>query len=173
MKLLTPSHALLLALALALGAHAQEARVTVQADQTSHRLSLYLTGACIEDVNHEIYGGLYSQMLFGESFQEPVRVVAPKGFKAFGGTWRVRGEELLASGSAGDRLVSDLPAFANGEVGVGVFIPDRKLHNAGLIDRRGGAGCPPRLCRGAGTDVRSAPGDGAGGGVGGAGRGRL
>ena len=36
-----------------------------------HRLSRYLTGACIEDVNHEIYGGLYSQMIFGESFQEP------------------------------------------------------------------------------------------------------
>jgi alpha-L-arabinofuranosidase len=25
----------------------------------------------MEDVNHEIYGGLYSQMLFGEAFQEP------------------------------------------------------------------------------------------------------
>jgi len=29
-----------------------------------------MTGACIEDVNHEIYGGIYSQMIFGESFQE-------------------------------------------------------------------------------------------------------
>ena len=28
-------------------------------------------GACLEDVNHEVYGGLYSQMVFGESFQEP------------------------------------------------------------------------------------------------------
>ena len=34
-------------------------------------ISRYLTGACIEDVNHEIYGGLYSQLIFGESFQEP------------------------------------------------------------------------------------------------------
>jgi alpha-L-arabinofuranosidase len=34
-------------------------------------ISKYRTGACIEDVNHEIYGGLYSQMIFGESFQEP------------------------------------------------------------------------------------------------------
>ena len=31
-----------------------------------------MTGSCIEDVNHEIYGGIYSQMIFGESFQEPV-----------------------------------------------------------------------------------------------------
>ncbi|CAK9060530.1 unnamed protein product [Durusdinium trenchii] len=30
-----------------------------------------LVGAGIEDVNHELYGGLYSQMLVGESFEEP------------------------------------------------------------------------------------------------------
>ena len=52
-------------------AAAQEAEVVVHANQVSHRVSRYLTGACIEDVNHEIYGGLYSQMIFGESFQEP------------------------------------------------------------------------------------------------------
>ena len=28
-------------------------------------------GSCIEDVNHEIYGGLYAQQIFGESFEEP------------------------------------------------------------------------------------------------------
>src|ERR1039457_226393 len=50
---------------------AQEATITIHADQVLHTNSLYLTGACIEDVNHEIYGGLYSQMIFGESFQEP------------------------------------------------------------------------------------------------------
>ena len=60
-----------LALASAAGAAAQEARIVVHADRTVHPISRYLTGACIEDVNHEIYGGLYSQMIFGESFQEP------------------------------------------------------------------------------------------------------
>ena len=25
----------------------------------------------LEDVNHELYGGLYSQLVFGESFEEP------------------------------------------------------------------------------------------------------
>ena len=49
----------------------QEARIDVQADQLVGRVSRCLTGACIEDVNHEIYGGIYSQMIFGESFQEP------------------------------------------------------------------------------------------------------
>jgi len=38
-----------------------------------------MTGACLEDVNHEIYGGLYSQMLFGESFQELPMQIDSKG----------------------------------------------------------------------------------------------
>jgi alpha-L-arabinofuranosidase len=33
--------------------------------------STQMTGVGMEDVNHEIYGGLYSQMVFGESFAEP------------------------------------------------------------------------------------------------------
>merc|ERR1719230_1187448 len=33
--------------------------------------SSHLIGAGIEDVNHELYGGLYSQMIFGETFSEP------------------------------------------------------------------------------------------------------
>jgi alpha-L-arabinofuranosidase len=33
--------------------------------------STRMTGVGLEDVNHEIYGGLYSQMVFGESFAEP------------------------------------------------------------------------------------------------------
>src|ERR1039458_2760922 len=40
-------------------AAAQEAEIVVHANQVTHRVSRYLTGACIEDVNHEIYGGLY------------------------------------------------------------------------------------------------------------------
>ena len=128
--------ALLLTALLALeSASAQEARITVWADHVLHPVSRYLTGACIEDVNHEIYGGLYSQMVFGESFQEPAASVPPRGFRAFGGQWRVRGEELHFSGVAGDKLVSELPPFADGEVGVEVFVADRQCSNAGLIVR--------------------------------------
>ena len=43
----------------------------VQADKVLGRVSPYMRGAGIEDVNHELYGGIYSQMLFGESFEEP------------------------------------------------------------------------------------------------------
>lgn len=52
-----------------------ESHIRVYAKDVIHKVSRYLTGACIEDVNHEIYGGLYSQMIFGESFQEPVITV--------------------------------------------------------------------------------------------------
>lgn len=54
---------------LAASGQAQEAvpTIVVDASQVLHRVSNYLTGACIEDVNHEIYGGIDSQMLFGES----------------------------------------------------------------------------------------------------------
>jgi DUF1680 family protein len=45
-------------------------KIDVQADRTLHPMSRLLTGACIEDVNHEIYGGIFSQLVFGESFQE-------------------------------------------------------------------------------------------------------
>src|SRR5271163_3865790 len=76
---------------LAFVAQAQEAAIEVQADRGNHPLSRLLTGACIEDVNHEIYGGIYSQMVFGESFQEPASA-ALQGFKAMGGNGRVHGE---------------------------------------------------------------------------------
>jgi len=114
-------------------ASAQEARLVVHADEVSHRVSRYLTGACIEDVNHEIYGGLYSQMIFGESFQEPPSAVALKGFTACGGRWRVKDDVLWADGGDGPKLIADEPVVGTGEVGVEVFLPEFKGGNAGLI----------------------------------------
>ena len=65
--------------------------ISVHAGDVIARPSRHLTGACIEDVNHEIYGGLYSQMIFGESFQEPSAVPPVKGFVNYGGTWTLHG----------------------------------------------------------------------------------
>ncbi len=66
-----PGKLLLALLTAALPVFAAEVTIHVQADHVEGPVSHLLTGACIEDVNHEIYGGLYSQMIFGESFQEP------------------------------------------------------------------------------------------------------
>jgi len=132
--------AMVLAAMLSAGvADAQEVRVTVDAGRVVNRVSPYLAGACLEDVNHEVYGGIYSQMIFGESFQEPSNS-PPQGFRVLGGRWTVRDDELIAAGIPGDKLISDVPAFSNGEVGVEVFVPDRQLTNAGLILRVGDAG---------------------------------
>jgi alpha-L-arabinofuranosidase len=51
---------------------AENARILVDSRQVIARVTPWTTGACIEDVNHEVYGGIYSQMIFGESFQEPL-----------------------------------------------------------------------------------------------------
>jgi hypothetical protein len=115
-------------------AAAEPTRIVVHADQPGTRLSRYLTGACIEDVNHEIYGGIYSQMLFGESFQEPAATAAPAGFEAFGGRWAVKDGVLTASGPDGPKLVN-VPSERVAGVRVEVFLPDASAGNAGLIVR--------------------------------------
>lgn len=111
------------------------ATISVQADQVLGRVSPYLTGACIEDVNHEIYGGLYSQMIFGEAFQEPPPSPVIRGFKAQGGRWIARDGEIQINGLDGPKLVSDHTPFADGSAGVELFFADRTGENAGLILR--------------------------------------
>jgi hypothetical protein len=109
------------------------ATLRIDASKPAGRVSRHLTGACIEDVNHEVYGGIYSQMIFGESFQEPAFQQPLAGFIAHGGSWAPDGDTLLAGGGPGPKLVSDHAPFASGEVGVEVFFPDRAAGNAGLI----------------------------------------
>ena len=116
--------------------------IDVHADRTIARVSRFTTGACIEDVNHEIYGGLYSQMVFGESFQEPPITSAPPGFSAYGGNWLVRDGEVTAAAGDGPKLIYEKTKLSNGEASVEIFFPDKTAGNAGLILRvdRPGAG---------------------------------
>ena len=67
---------------------AQEATISINASKVENKISPYLYGACIEDVNHEIYGGLYDQKIFGESFEEPVRGFTFDHFTAYEGYWQ-------------------------------------------------------------------------------------
>lgn len=120
-------------LGLVVCAGGQDVTVRVDAAHPAHALSPWLTGACIEDVNHEIYGGLYSQMLFGESFQEPSSLSPVKGFRVLGGQWSLHGDEVHGRGSDGPKLVSQLPAFGDGQVDVQVLLTDRAAGNVGLI----------------------------------------
>lgn len=124
---------LVLATLLPASTRGQEARIEVRADHDLHRLSPYLKGACIEDVNHEIYGGLYSQMIFGESFQEPAPPLPLKGFTAYGGQWTPSEGVLRAAAGDGPKLIDGGPEFAEGEVGVEILFPEGVNGNAGLI----------------------------------------
>lgn len=121
-----------LSLLLAAG-QAQEGAIHVRADQAVHRVSRYLTGACIEDVNHEVYGGIDSQMVFGESFQEPPPTRALKGFATYGGRWSPKGDEVQVIGGDGPKLVSDGPAFSEGEASVELLFPEKGGGNSGFI----------------------------------------
>ncbi len=58
MKQWFKSAIILAALAAPVGLQSQEARIEVQADQVLHPVSRFLTGACLEDLNHEVYGGI-------------------------------------------------------------------------------------------------------------------
>ena len=137
MRLQLPSALLSVALTsvLTCASHAQEITIDVHADQVLHTVSPHLTGACIEDVNHEIYGGIYSQMIFGESFQEPPPSPAVIGFKTYGGQWLVDDGAVRIDAADGPKLISERAPFADGQVGVEVRFGDRRGQNAGLIVR--------------------------------------
>jgi len=113
---------------------AQEATITIHADQLLHTNSLYLTGACIEDVNHEIYGGLYSQMIFGESFQEPGSPSSSLvGFTSYGGSWLPTNGVLQAAAGSGPKLVYNGFNQSSGDVSVQLWFSSDAGGNAGLI----------------------------------------
>lgn len=117
---------------------AAHAVIRVDAAAPGKPVSPYLTGACIEDVNHEIYGGIYSQMIFGESFQEPPHTEPAKNFWSPDGTWRVQDGELLGDSGPGPKLISRHPAMPAGEAGVELHLGsepanDGGTRNAGLI----------------------------------------
>src|SRR5258708_26049664 len=80
--------------ATAVSSFADDVTIHIDLRKPTRPASPFLTGACIEDVNHEIYGGIYSQMIFGESFQEPPRSEPVKGFVAADGTWSAKDREL-------------------------------------------------------------------------------
>ena len=46
--------------------------IDIDCSKTLNKVTEYLHGTCLEDLNCEIYGGLYGQLIYGEKFQEPV-----------------------------------------------------------------------------------------------------
>lgn len=128
-------------IAFSVNGQTNQAAITIQADQKLHSVSRYLSGACLEDVNHEVYGGLYSQMIFGESFAEPAPQLPLKGFSVFGGKWTLEdGGSVRAVGSDGAKIVWDGPGFSEGETSVDLWLTETGAGNGGLILKVSDAG---------------------------------
>lgn len=111
------------------------ATISIDPAQPASELSPYLTGACIEDVNHEIYGGLYSQMIFGESFQEPATPLPLVDFTSYGGNWTVQSGQLVVGAGSGPKLIYAPITVTNGETSVDVKFSSDTGGNAGFIVR--------------------------------------
>ncbi len=110
----------------------EETHIAVMPQQTAGEITPYLYGACIEDVNHEIYGGLYAQQIFGESFEEPQPSPSFLDFTAYEGEWSVKGEELCVQAAPGAKLVYDGREQVN-QVCVAIKFDSRQGDNAGIL----------------------------------------
>lgn len=67
--------------------------ISVDVSKEAGRVPSLIYGAGAEDVNHEIYGGLYDQRIFGESFEEP-SATDIEGFTSFDSHWTTDGHVM-------------------------------------------------------------------------------
>lgn len=91
--------------------------ITVDAGKVLTTIPSTIYGSCMEDVNHEIYGGLYDQKIMGESFEEPASGLNYGEWKKYSGYW-------AADKEYGDNSISIIPGrhtkrmIAKNELGV-------------------------------------------------------
>ena len=109
--------------------------VSVDTSAIEGRITPYLYGACIEDVNHEIYGGIYGQRIFGESFEEPAPSPDITGFSSYEGEWIPYGDSVEVYAHPGAKLVYDLKPVSDGKAGVDIRFTGVHGDNAGLLVR--------------------------------------
>ncbi len=112
----------------------ETASIRVRPNHIISHLSPWMYGSCIEDVNHEIYGGLYAQRIFGESFEEPPTTQIT-GWTAYGGDWKPGTGGLTVNASAGAKLVRNMGMVSDCTVACDIRFPDTAGGNAGLILR--------------------------------------
>ncbi len=112
--------------------------VTVDMNTTEGRISPYIYGAGAEDVNHEIYGGLYDQRIFGESFEE-APVAQLKGFSQYDSPWTLKDGILSVKTSGNGKIVYDALLLNKAAVSTEMRI-DSPDAISGLIFNVGDAG---------------------------------
>jgi hypothetical protein len=117
-------------------ASAQTARITVDAAKVMNTIPAKMYGSCIEDVNHEIYGGLYDQRLYGESFEEPAPPTQIMGWKTLNGRWKIADGGIFVKAGDGDKLIRETGALNDGSVEADIKFTHGG-NNAGFIVRVG------------------------------------
>jgi hypothetical protein len=125
--------AILTAILLTGSVSGQDACIRVDASKVENRISPRIYGSCMEDVNHEVYGGLYDQRIFGEGFEEPPHGLNFLGFKRFGGLWDLDGNCANVKSDPGAKLVSEISAPENGSIEVDIKFTGVVGSNAGLL----------------------------------------
>jgi hypothetical protein len=108
---------------------ALERSITVRDDVVSQapRTSV-ATG--MEDVNHEIYGGIYSQLIFGEAFAEPAHDAGVSGMWRPVTTGTAKGAHALDTTSPFKGRQAQRVTFTSGRGSVGV--ENRGLNRQGI-----------------------------------------
>ena len=108
--------------ALLLGAPAAASAQSISIDAANIKgtISPLIYGAGAEDVNHEIYGGLYDQRIFGEGFEEP-EAINIEGFLPYDEVWSVKNGVLSINTSNHGKLVYQTD-YAKGSIEVEMLL---------------------------------------------------
>ena len=75
-----------------------------------------------------------------ETFQSDPGMVPVRGFHAYGGKWEINDGTLTAAGENGPKLVHDNAYLTTGEVGVDMWLPEKRDGNTGMIVKVNQAG---------------------------------
>ena len=103
-----------------------DAQLTVDTHQVENQITETMYGVCMEDVNHELYGGIWSQMVFGESFAEPAYNNENAAISVVGGEWAIEsdgegGRQYAGSGEDGPKLILNSTECTVGEVSADIY----------------------------------------------------
>lgn len=114
---------LILASMMAISTSVVAQTLTVDASNVLCKISPLIYGAGAEDVNHEIYGGLYDQKIFGEGFEEP-SLANIKGFRSYDEKWSVVDGMAQLQTSRHGKLIYQGKTISSGTVEVEVRMDD-------------------------------------------------
>lgn len=115
-----------------------QTNIAVDMTKVEARIPTLIYGAGAEDVNHEIYGGLYDQRIFGESFEEAAPSLV-ENFSSYDSPWGLEGDMLKVYANSHGKIVYEGKTLSNASVTADIRIEgDRAI--TGFIINVSGAG---------------------------------